>query len=112
MMQRYKALETSVVDESWANAQWLELLPRTEVSVVSEEERNQAVKEESKEQKRVKTANENLQKKQQVSETGLSGPEPGTDPSKVRPGPWWQLRTKKAMKKVKAGGVVLTPAPG
>ena len=46
LVQRMKALETNIDDGSWANAQWLELLPRSVVGMRTEGEEREAAKEE------------------------------------------------------------------
>jgi hypothetical protein len=46
-MQRMKAVERSVEDEHWGNAQWLELIPRGQVGIATEEENYLAVKAEA-----------------------------------------------------------------
>ena len=46
LMQRFKALQTSVVDGNWATAKRLELLPDDQITLTSFEERRQAAKDE------------------------------------------------------------------
>jgi len=60
LVQRMKALEMSVTDGGWANAQWLELLPRAVVSMTGEGEQQLAAHEEEREQKKRKLLADNL----------------------------------------------------
>ena len=50
----------SVTDGGWANAQWLELLPRATVSMTGEGEQQLAAHEEEREQKKRKLLADNL----------------------------------------------------
>ena len=51
LVQRMKASETSITYGGWANVQWMELLPRPEVSMTDEGENSMAAKEDEKAQR-------------------------------------------------------------
>ena len=102
LVQRRQAEEASIADGGWANAQWMELLPRVEVSMADDGERNLTAKEREKEQKRMKLVSENSARASVRPPTGLGRAEPGTGDGGASPGggshvkgkAWWDDRKK------------------
>ena len=78
LVQRLKAEEMAQEEGSWANAQWLELLPKTEVAMTSEAERRAAGKEEKQEREREEALSRNVDKARGVQPDGQWDRELGT----------------------------------
>jgi hypothetical protein len=102
LMQRLKAEEMAQEEGSWANAQWLELLPKTEVAMTTEAERRAAGKEEKKEREREDALGRNVDPARGVRPAGQRDQELGTqqaggdgDGPGARRDSWWARRRKK-----------------
>jgi hypothetical protein len=77
LVQRMKAEEMAQEEAAWSNAQWLELLPRTEVSMTSDAERRLAGQEEKKERDRLEALQKNLAPGDAAGPQGLRNAEDG-----------------------------------
>jgi hypothetical protein len=104
LVQRMKAEEMAQEEAAWSNAQWLELLPRTEVSMTSDAERRLAGQEEKKERDRLEALQKNLAPGDAAGPHGLRNAEDGIAMKKKKKEgkqAWWSK--KKGF--MKQGGV-------
>ena len=104
LVQRMEAEEMAQEEAAWGNAQWLELLPRTEVSMTSEAERRLAGQEEKKERDRLEALQKNLASGDAAGPKGLRNSEDGIAKKKKKKEAkqaWWSK--KKGF--VKQGGI-------
>jgi hypothetical protein len=96
LVQRMKAEEMAQEEAAWSNAQWLELLPRTEVSMTSDAERRLAGQEEKKERDRLEALQKNLAPGDAAGPQGLRNAEDGIAKKKKKgkdgKQAWWSKK--------------------
>ena len=117
LVQRLKALETSIDDGGWANAQWMEPVPRTIVGMRTEGEEREAAREEEKEQKRRALIQKNVQsgsnpgQRTRVDEEPQVGTGVGRPSARQRRAQWW-LKNKGRGAGLGKRRAQLKPGPG
>ena len=109
LVQRLKAEELAQEEGSWANAQWMELLAKTEVTMSTDAERRAAGQEEKLERERKEALVKNVDKARggqgqglRDKELGAQKPDGGDDGNaQVRRQKWWKRkRSGRGYKKV------------
>ena len=105
LVQRMKAEEMAQEESAWSNAQWPELLPRTEVSMTSDAERRLAGQEEKKERGRLEALQKNLASGDAAGPKGLRNAEDGIAKKKKKKKDGKQAWWSKKKGFMKQGGV-------